>query len=325
MKRLLIIRFSALGDVAMLVPIVWQVAVENPNVQITMLSREHVASLFRDMPANVHFFGADLKGRHRGISGLNLLLREIEYQQFDIVADMHNVLRSRWLVWRMLLANKKVAILQKGRFKKWLLTNTRSHNALIPTVQRYLHVLKRLGIYTSKNVVSPIIHNDCTGYGVAPFAAHQGKIYPLDKMEKVVEKLSETGETVYLFGAGEKERAVLDVWAEKYPNVCSLVGRYSMYEELKLMRELRVMITMDSANMHLASIVGTRVVSIWGATHPNAGFLGYGQHESDCVQREDLPCRPCSIYGNKVCRYGDYRCLNISPDRILRKIGDSKV
>ena len=324
MKRLLIIRFSALGDVAMLVPIIQQLAISYPNVQITMLSRQQTAPLFNDMPNNVHFVGADLKGKHKGVQGLNLLLQDIHYQQFDAVADMHNVLRSKWLCWRMRLIGKRVATLRKGRWQKWLLTHTAYNKPLLPTIQRYMRVLQQLGFSFSLSC-PPLSQPLRRGYGIAPFAAHKGKIYPLDKMGKVVEKLSETGEAIYLFGAGAKERAVLDVWAKKYPNVYSLVGRYSMHEELKLMRELRVMITMDSANMHLASIVGTRVVSIWGATHPNTGFLGYGQHESDCVQREDLPCRPCSIYGNKVCRYGDYRCLNISPDRILRKIGDSKV
>ena len=71
--------------------------------------------------------------------------------------------------------------------------------------------------------------------------------------------------------------------------------------------------------MHLASLVGTRVVSIWGATHPYAGFLGYGQRESDCIQRA-LDCRPCSIYGNKKCRYGDYRCLDIPAEEVAKRI-----
>ncbi len=85
------------------------------------------------------------------------------------------------------------------------------------------------------------------------------------------------------------------------------------------MRGLRVMLTMDSGNMHLASLVGTRVVSIWGATHPFAGFLGFGQSEDDCIQR-DLPCRPCSIYGNKACKFGDYRCMDIAPEEIVGKL-----
>jgi ADP-heptose:LPS heptosyltransferase len=318
-KRLLIIRFSALGDVAMLVPIIQQLAISYPNVQITMLSRQQTASLFNDMPNNVHFIGADLKGRHKGVHGLNLLLQDIHFQQFDTIADMHNVLRSKWLCWRMRIIGKRVATLRKGRWQKWLLTHTTYNKPLIPTTQRYVRVLQRLGFSLSLSC-KPLSQPLRKGYGIAPFAAHKGKIYPVDKMEVVVRELAHRGEPIYLFGAGEKEKEILDAWEEKYENVYSLVDKYSMNEEISFMRTLRLMLTMDSANMHLASIAGTRVLSIWGATHPNAGFLGYGQCDNDCIQRADLPCRPCSIYGNRKCKLGDYRCLDIDPYKITDKL-----
>ena len=321
MKRLLIIRFSALGDVAMLVPIVKQLALAYPNWRITMLSRMQMASLFKDMPENMHFVGADLKGKHKGIKGLNLLLHDIHYTQFDAIADMHNVLRSKWLCWRMRLMGKRVATLRKGRWQKWLLTHTTYNKPLLPTTQRYMRVLQQLGFSSSLSCPS-LSQLSRRGYGIAPFAAHKGKIYPLDKMEVVVRELAKSGEPIYLFGAGKKEKEILDAWDEKYDNVYSLVGKYAMDEEIAFMRTLRLMLTMDSANMHLASIAGTRVLSIWGATHPNAGFLGYGQSACDCIQRNDLPCRPCSIYGNKKCKFGDYRCLEILPTTILRQILD---
>ena len=86
------------------------------------------------------------------------------------------------------------------------------------------------------------------------------------------------------------------------------------------MSHLDVMVSMDSANMHLASICGTRVVSVWGATHPFAGFMGWNQSTADAVQA-DMPCRPCSIYGNRPCLRGDYACLtSIQPEAIVQKV-----
>ena len=83
------------------------------------------------------------------------------------------------------------------------------------------------------------------------------------------------------------------------------------------MSRLRLVLAMDSGNMHLASLAGVPVVSVWGATHPLSGFLGWGQSIDNVIQ-EDLPCRPCSIYGSKPCEYGDYRCMTgISPERVL--------
>ena len=303
----------------MLVPIVKQLTLAYPNWHITMLSRQQTAPLFKDMPNNVHFVGADLKGKHKGIKGLNLLLHDIHYQQFDAIADMHNVLRSKWLCWRMRLIGKRVATLCKGRWQKWLLTHTASNKPLLPTIQRYMRVLQQLGFSFSLSCPS-LSQSSRRGYGIAPFAAHQGKIYPLDKMEIVVRELAKSGEPIYLFGAGKKEKEILDAWDEKYENVYSLVGKYAMDEEIAFMRTLRLMLTMDSANMHLASIAGTRVLSLWGATHPNAGFLGYGQSVRDCIQQNDQPCRPCSIYGNRKCKWGDYRCLDIAPHEIVEKL-----
>ncbi len=88
-----------------------------------------------------------------------------------------------------------------------------------------------------------------------------------------------------------------------------LSGKLNLTEELNTIAELELMISMDSANMHLASLMGTRCISIWGATHPYAGFLGFGQSEDDVVQVKDLSCRPCSVFGDKECYRGDWACL----------------
>ena len=311
MKRVLVIRFSALGDVAMLVPVVRALAEQYPDVQITMLSQQRMADLFADMPKNVRFLGVDLKKQS---------LREIAagLGHYDLVADMHGVWRSLYIRTMMRLRGAKVAVIHKGRFEKWRLTHGR-HLPLTHTSERYGNVLQALGLPVQLPVIT---RTQGTGIGIAPFAAHKGKIYPLERMERVVELLSEQGERIVLFGSKE-EAKLLAVWAKKYKHVESVAGKYPLREELERIRGLRVMVTMDSANMHLASLVGTRVVSIWGATHPKAGFMGFGQSANDCIQR-DLPCRPCSIYGNKKCRFGDYRCMDIAPEEIVKNVkGDS--
>ncbi len=327
MKRLLVIRFSALGDVAMIVPVVQALAVAYPEWDITMLSRKQCAPLFKNLPSNVHFFGADLRGKHRGWAGLNRLLHDLHYRDFDAVADLHAVLRSLYLRHRCLWRGKRVAHIHKDRYQKWLLVRHfyQYKHPLQSTISRYKAVFEELGFELSSvlskhniNITSSTKRN----IGIAPFAAHRGKIYPLDKMEQVVKALSEKmaarGEKVYLFGAGEKEKNILQQWAT-YPGVESIACKYNLDEEIHFMQTLRLMITMDSANMHLASLAGTRVISIWGATHPWAGFLGYGQSENDCIQLS-IPCRPCSIYGNRLCKFGDYRCLNIDTKTIIERV-----
>lgn len=275
-----------------------------------MLSQQRFADLFAGMPRNLVFHGADLKKQslHEIVSGLG---------SFDAVADMHSVIRSVYIRAALRLKGARVASIDKGRRDKRLLTKGKIHQPLTHTTARYMAVLEALGLPIT--LPAEPVSQSGTGIGIAPFAAHQGKIYPINRMERVVEMLSRTGERIVLFGGGKQEKTILEAWAAKYPNVESIAGRHSMAEELDIIRSLRLMVSMDSGNMHLASLVGTRVVSIWGATHPYAGFLGFGQSEADCIQR-DLPCRPCSIYGNKPCIYKDYRCMDITPEEIVKRI-----
>lgn len=294
----------------MLVPIVRAAAEQYPDVEFTMLSQQRFADLFSELPSNVKFHGVDLKKQSllNIVSGLD---------SYDLVADMHSVIRSVYIRAAMLFKGAKIASIHKGREEKRQLTKGNIHHPLQHTTERYAEVFASLGMPIT--LPAHRCSGEGNGIGIAPFAAHQGKIYPIERMERVIEMLSQKGERIVLFGGGKKEKEILGVWADKYPNVTSVAGQLTMKEELTLMRGLRVMLTMDSGNMHLASLVGTRVVSIWGATHPFAGFLGFGQSEDDCIQR-DLPCRPCSIYGNKACKFGDYRCMDIAPEKIVERL-----
>lgn len=338
MARILIIRFSALGDVAMTIPVIHSFATQYPQHEITVLSRAAWQPLFRGLPANVRFFGADLKGIHHGWRGLNTLYGELKKLGFDAVADFHRVLRSEYLSLRFRLSGIPVAFICKGRAGKKKLVRRR-HKVFVPqksSFERYADVLKELGFPVSLDFASVYGRDGgswadiepVTGrkegkkwIGIAPFAKHEGKIYPLEQMEQVVAHFAaDSRMTVFLFGGGEKERAVFDRWANRYPSVCSMAGRLDMQQEQNLMSHLDVMLSMDSANMHLASLVGTPVVSVWGATHPYAGFMGWHQSQADAVQL-DMPCRPCSVFGQKVCWRGDYACLrNIRPEQLIGKV-----
>ena len=331
MKKLLIIRFSALGDIAMTVPVIHDLAVQYPDLDITMLSREMARPLFERLPDNVHFFAADLNGRHKGLFGLCRLWRDAHLNDFDHIADFHDVLRTHWLRTEGCLHRKKIAKIDKGR--KGKKTLTRQKNKILAqqstSFERYAKVLEQLGFPIKPQFVKLDYSSFCetqketneTWIGIAPFAKHPAKVYPMEKIEEVIKILSEKeNTTVFLFGGGDEERQQIAELCSKYPNVQAAQSQQGLRGELALMGQLDVMLSMDSANMHLASLVGTRVVSVWGGTHPFAGFLGWNQKSSDCTQL-DLSCRPCSVYGNKPCLRGDYACMNcITPSQILEKL-----
>ncbi len=336
-KNVLIIRFSAIGDVVMMLPIVHSVAEAYPNTQFTVLSQKRFAPVFAMLPANVTFMGVDLKHDYNGMAGINKLYKELKEKNFDAVANLHGVLRTNILSAKFALGSfTKVRSIKKRRLQRQKLTRKFCKNLTpqLPTTEKYKSVLQKLGFNfnitfksifgNTKGELSQIEQftgkKECHWIGIAPFAAHKGKIYPLEKMEKVVAELCKNAHTkVFLFAYG-KEQEQIKTWTEKYPSITIVGGQLNMQEELILMSHLDVMLAMDSSNTHLASVAGTRVVSIWGATHPAAGFAGFGQKESDSIQA-DLACRPCSIYGKKPCRYGDYKCLNsINPETVIEKI-----
>jgi len=343
MARILVIRFSSLGDVAMTVPVVHSLAVQYPQHEITVLSRAAWQPLFERLPANVSFAGVDFTGRHKGLCGLNRLYSELKAMRFDCIADFHHVLRSKYLCLRFRLAGLPVAFIRKGRAGKKKLVRRR-HKVMEcqeSSFCRYAGVLKALGFPVTVSFTSIYEKNSTAGrgdfaeiepitgqkggrkwIGIAPFAKHEGKIYPLALQEAVVAHFAAHPQAkVFLFGGGKKERAVFDKWTAEYPSVVSLTGKLNLRTELNLMSHLDVMLSMDSANMHLASLVHIPVVSIWGATHPYAGFMGWHQLPANTVQL-DMPCRPCSVYGQKPCwREGSYGCLwGIMPQQVIAKI-----
>lgn len=340
-EHILIMRFSALGDVAMLVPVVSSLARQYPAVRITVLSRPFARALFEELAPNVGFMEADLKGEYSGMKGLNALYRRLVAKNFTAVADMHNILRSGYLRMRFNLARYRVEHINKHRQERRQLTASsgKQLRQLPTSFQNYADVLERLGYPVQLSFTSLFppaggnlrLLSETIGekkafqqwVGIAPFAAHKGKIYPVEKMEQVVAETIRRHPSchIFLFGGGSDEYRTLNAWAERYPNAINasaLLG--SLQQELILMSHLDVMVSMDSANMHLASVCGTRVVSVWGATHPFAGFVGWGQRESDTVQAA-MPCRPCSIYGAKPCLRGDFACLSsIEPQMIVEKV-----
>jgi ADP-heptose:LPS heptosyltransferase len=329
-KRILLIRFSALGDVAMLAPVVREAAEQNKDCEFTVLSKVACRALFEGLAENVRFIGADVKGEYKGLSGLLRLFKELHAQHFDCVVDMHDVLRTKVLRKLFRLHGYEVHKINKHRELRRLITAEGDKKQLrqLPTAfENYQSALRECGLNGNGNINGnhrfasvSFAKNSPLKIGIAPFAAHQGKIYPLEKMEEVIVNVN-VPVKIFLFGGGDEEFAIMRRWAEKYDNVRLAADEcHGLKEELELMKKLDVMVSMDSANMHLASLVGTRVVSIWGATHPYAGFLGWGQKMDDCVQRDDLKCRPCSIYGNKPCMRGDMACMQIDPKEIVRRI-----
>jgi len=338
MAHILILRFSAIGDVAMTVPVIDSLARQYPENRYTVVSQTFLSPLFAHCPDNVQFVGIDLYNVYKGIPGMYRLYRELLQQKFDAVADLHDVLRTKLLRIFFRCSGLKVKHIDKGRKEKRQLTRKKNKifHQLKLTTERYADVFSaicqpletldfRSVFGSSRGDFSRIaqLTGEKKGYwiGVAPFAKHEGKIFPLECMEQVIAHYAGREDTtVFLFGGGASEKMVLEAWSEKYSRAVSVAGKLDLSAELILMSHLDVMLSMDSANMHLASLTATPVVSVWGATHPFAGFYGYNQSPANAVQVE-LCCRPCSVYGNKPCYRKDTGCMTqITPQMVIDAI-----
>lgn len=327
-----------MGDVAMTVPVIKNVLEQNPLLQITVVSNAFFQPLFQGIE-RCNFYPAYLKEQHKGISGIYRLFRELKKNgRFDAIADLHNVLRTSILKLFFGFNGYAIATVDKGRKEKKALTR-KEKKILAPltsTHERYADVFRKLGLEVilknelpvfKKQPLPAIVQNIfSTGkklIGVAPFAQHLEKMYPLQKMKTVVQNLAEENNTILLFGGGKNEAAILQQWADEIAGVNNLAGKFSFTDELAIISNINLMVSMDSANMHLASLFGVPVISIWGATHWYAGFNGWAQQHHNMVQA-DLYCRPCSVFGNKPCYRGDHACMHMLTEQmIIEKIINS--
>jgi len=338
-KRILVFRFSALGDVAMTVPVLWSFLEKYPDHEVWFVSRPFAKDLVAPLP-RVHFFPVDLKQKHKGLPGLFRLFRELKKSgPWDAVVDLHSVLRTHVLTSLFAVTGTKVAKIDKGRSEKKKLTrkDNKVFKALPTTADRYRQTFGKAGFpFELQNFPGKTLYGkdrvssesppwgDLGGspflVGIAPFAKHQWKMWPEEKMRELLKLLDEKGVSVILFGGPGEEQKKLEGWVADLKTAQTFAGKLTMSGELELMSRLDVMVSMDSANMHLASLSGTRVISIWGATHAYAGFMGYGQTVADALQ-VNLDCRPCSVFGNKPCHRGDFACMErITPEMVMERI-----
>ncbi len=331
LKHLLIIRLSAMGDVAMVPHAIRALKEHYPKLRISVLTRTAFQSMFDGL--DVEFVKLDLMEQHTGMIGIRRLAREISNLSVDCVADLHNVLRTKLLRTFLKIEGINSKALDKGRFHKWFRLDGGCGDetvALPHMVERYCDVLRELGFEIENPGPAPKVvrpnpmpfkKGDEKWVGVAPFSAHRGKIYPIDLMRDVIAQLSARYNRVFVHTGGGDELAFAEEMQSKHPNVIAVYTKVSLSEEIALISNFDCMVTMDSFAMHVASLVATPVVSVWGATHPMLGFAGYMTPPESCVQATWLKCRPCSVYGSKPCKYNDYQCMRaIEPIEITERV-----
>lgn len=322
----------------MTVPVIKAFVDQNPDVKITFVTRPFFKPFFDGIP-NLNFFAVDLKKRHKGFLGLLRLFSDLKQLDVDAVADLHNVLRSQIIRNLFALSGKKVAHTDKGRAGKKALTRSKNKvfKSLKMMVERHMETFQKLGFpidlshpkFAEKSILSKSIltvsgeKGNHKWIGIAPFAQYGSKVYPQDLMQLVIDEMvKNTTYKIFLFGGGNKEIEILNAFAKDKQNVINAAGKISFQEELQLISNLDVMLSMDSGNAHLAAMLGVNTITLWGATHPYAGFSPFNQPSENCLvsDRKQYPLLPTSVYGNKKVEGYEDAMRTISPEKIVDSI-----
>lgn len=328
-RHLLVFRTSAMGDVAMLPHALRALRKAYPDLRITVATQKLFFPFFEGL--GVDFLEVDVRGRHHSLAGMFRLAREARRAGVDAAADVHGVMRSAMFRQWLRFFGIPTARIDKehARKRRFIREGGSRAHSLRHTVLRYCDVFRRLGFEFDDP--APVLRTDRpnplgpkTGrwVGFAPFSAQPGKTYPADSGREAVRLLAERCDRLFIHSGGGSEADFAREMEETYPNVTALYGKTGLAEEMALIAHLDCMVSMDSLAMHLAALAATPVISVWGATHPGLGFLGWGCDPA-LVLQADMPCRPCSVFGAKPCRYGDYRCLHaVTPQMIADKVDE---
>ncbi len=343
-KKILVIRFSAMGDVVLLTPVLRSLVVAYPEVEVLVCTRPKFISFFAGI-SSISTFSADVDNEYKGIKGLFRLFSTLRKQPLDAVFDVHDHFRTKVLGILFFLAGVPVITFKKGRADKKEFTRRENKmtKPLPHTVERYHQAFAKAG-FNFQIGSSPYLLPDDASFtfvqnwlaeknlaksngwiGIAPFAMHTSKIWPTKNYAALLENLLQHKPyRFFLFGGGKKEVAFFESLHQQFPaHITIVAGQLNLDQELALMKQLDLMLCVDSSNMHLAALSGVPLLSIWGGTHPGVGFGPYRYSENATLQisREELPCRPCSVYGKETCHRGDFACLNrITPEVVAQRI-----
>ncbi len=335
--RVLVIRTSAMGDVALVTPVIKSMSFQHPDVELVILTRPPFESFFYSF-SGIKIYSADFKGRYSGLTGMIKVFYDLRKNYiFDHVIDLHDVIRSKFIRCLFRLTGAQITVIDKGRSEKRSLINGSRKIRLIHSTERYYNAFEQAGFRLERSegpwiVPGPegIIRADnllreteLLHIGVAPLAKHELKMWPGKNMVSLMEMIAKNRKVRFWLFGGKEETPQLIAMQNRIPESVLIAGTLSLDEELAIISRLKFVISMDSSNMHMAALSGTKVISIWGGTDPLAGFGAWNQPDEYSIRIpvEELTCRPCTVFGKGTCRRGDFACMErLTPEMIFEKI-----
>jgi len=328
--KILVIRFSSIGDIVLTTPVFRCLKNQLEACEIHFLTKKKFASL---QSANPH-----IDKIHAFDNNRKELIKELKNEHFDCVIDLHNNQRS-WL-FSVLLGVKKIHRFSKLNLEKWLLVHLKLD--LMPEVHivdRYLQTVSFLGVRNDGRGLDFFIPedvmplpDDIASLLKEPFVAfsiggqHQTKRLPFEKLVKIC---SDIKSRVVLLGGTKEQEEAQRIVGEAGSSVLNACGRLNLFQSACLIRHAQVVISHDTGLMHIASAFSKPMVSVWGNTVPELGMYPYYPSESNIegliAEVKGLSCRPCSKIGYKKCPKGHFHCMNKIDDKAVVSFVNSHI
>lgn len=329
-KTYIILRLSSLSNVAMLAPVVAELSKANPNDTFVVVALKPLADLFHGL-RNVRYHEVEHEVEYG--HGLRKLFRQIMAYQPTQVFDLQDDWRTRVLRLLLWLHKVPVSTIYSGRREHIALIRAgyEQSSPLKPEVERYADTFTAGGLMVTGEEwlvpVNPVgkakveqVFGKKQGrwIGIAPFAKHQSNMLPYKTMKEVIAYYAEQPDThIFLFGAGHIEAEMCRQWASLWANVESVTNQLALDGELELMRQIDGVLCMDSANQHLAALVGCKTLSVWCGTHTYMGFAT--RSKANRILSLPVSCRPCTVHGTDRCMYRNFACKALMPEMIIEQ------
>jgi ADP-heptose:LPS heptosyltransferase len=309
-KKVLIIRFSSIGDIVLTTPLIRCIKNQLSGVEVHFVTKQVFSPLLANNPYvdKLHLFKKDVPE----------VYSQLKAENFDLVIDLHKNLRSLRL--KRMLKVRSVSF-NKINIQKFFAVRFKMRGILpkVHIVERYMKTVQSLGINNDGAgldcFISPADEAAVSSFvkEIGPFIAlvvggsYYTKKIPVNKLREIIKNASLP---VVLMGGPEDEKIASQLCSE-FKDLINACGKYSIMQSAALIKQASWVITSDTGLMHIASAFNKRIVSVWGNTIPEFGMDPYMPHpENKVLEINDLPCRPCSKLGYDQCPLGHFKCMN---------------
>lgn len=330
-NKTLVIRLSSIGDIVLTTPFLRSFKKQFPHCRVDYVVKKEFADLLRYNPYIDHLYEFNSDS---GFAGLRRFVSELRQQQYDLIVDLHNSLRSKYI--RRRVRAKKVRRISKREIQRFLLIKFKMnvYRNTVHVVDRYIETVEDFGVRNDNDGLELIIPEHYHSHvaeqfeplkqerrflvAICPAAKHYTKRWLKEYYVKLSEMLIDTCGVYIVILGGPEDKAYCEdirrlIGVEHAVNVA---GELKLLQSAAVLDQCDVVVTNDTGMMHIAAARKRKIVAIFGPTVRELGFFPYGT-ENIVVEHDNLSCRPCTHIGSNSCPKGHFRCMrDLLPTRV---------